>query len=140
MLSDRADMLTALVVGACLAGAALAYADLLRSPAAVARPGAGHAETGGIDPARLLTLAERLQPGRAASRADTPRENPLREYRIIGLVESEGTQLLLVTGPGGTQSLSPGMAISGYVLISIEEGRALFAADEDRIHLDVPGE
>lgn len=63
---------------------------------------------------------------------------PLEGYAIIGVVETEGRNVILVSRDGQVVSLGLGDSIDGFVLVSLSDDEAQFQRRDENVVLGLP--
>ncbi|WP_291844235.1 hypothetical protein [Maricaulis sp.] len=127
-LSAFARFLPALVI--LLAGLASFLPDD-SSSAPAAQPGPSRSVEMPEAGAWIADLVSRTAIVPRPSRQVTDQRVPLDGYALVGLVETDGRQLALVSYRGETRTIEAGEQLDGYVLMQILQDRLVFARDGD---------
>lgn len=87
----------------------------------------------GLDP-----FAERVRPHFSAQVSEGPQRSVLEDYAVIGSVETDGRNIILMSGLGQVRSLEVGDQIEGYTLIELGDGQARFESEAGEVTLLLP--
>ncbi|MCP2671236.1 hypothetical protein NHF40_09900 [Maricaulaceae bacterium EIL42A08] len=124
----RADPLFYAAIGVC--GLALVAASMPsdwingRGPSAAA-PGTPP-ETVLASTDWIAPFAARLEPQAASTRPPDPVREPIDDWRLVGLVESNDGSFATLASGGQVRTLKLGDTLGGFDLVAIEAGRAVF--------------
>lgn len=70
--------------------------------------------------------------------AEERRAVPLEGYEIIGVVETEGRDVVLISRNGQVISLGLGDRVDGYTLVALADGAARFEGQHENVVLELP--
>lgn len=86
----------------------------------------------------LGRFAARVRPHFNAQVSEGPQRSALEDYAVIGSVETDGRNIILMSGLGQVRSLEVGDQIEGYTLIELGDGQARFESEVGEVTLQLP--
>ena len=87
---------------------------------------------------RLSAFGAMLDTHIVESDAVVQRIVPLEGYEIIGVVQTEGRDVVLLSRDGQVISLGLGDGVDGYTLVALADGTARFEGQHENVVLELP--
>lgn len=86
----------------------------------------------------IVAFSARVELGGRRPQQAEPTRSVLDGFEVIGSVETDGRNIILMSGLGQVRSLEVGDQIEGYTLIELGDGQARFESEAGEVTLQLP--
>lgn len=83
-------------------------------------------------------FATLVEPGVRRPQQAAPTRSVLDGFEVIGSIETDGRNIILISGQGQVVSLEVGDQIAGYTLTALNDGQARFESEAGAVTLQLP--